>query len=143
MYRTRRTMAAALLALVVSIALVGSVVAEAAGAATTISGARSTTPKAGTGEVKNGKDVCVPYWAKGAAHHFELTDSAGNVVDSFDYTVPADEKTETVTTKNGVSIAIKTIHSGGVNGSPSQGCFQYVAKAPAAKKSTHKKKNKK
>src|SRR3954451_4941563 len=122
MFATRRKLAVSLLAVVASLTMAAALVAESAGAATTITGARSTTPKAGAGEVKNGKDVCVPYWAKGVAHHFELTDASGAVVDSFDYTVPSDEKTETITTAKGVKIAIKTIHSGGVNGSPSQGC---------------------
>jgi len=141
MSRTR-TLSIVVLALVVSSAVMGSLIVESAGAATTISGARSTTPKAGTGTV-SGTNVCVPYWAKSVSHHFELTDAAGTVVDSFDYTVPAEEKTETITTKNGVSIAIKTIHSGGVNGSPSQGCFEYVVKTPSAKKTTNKKNSKK
>jgi hypothetical protein len=56
--------------------------------------------------------------------------------------MPADEKTENVTTKNGVTIAIATTHSGGVNGSPSKGCFKYVAKTakPKSKKKGSKKK---
>jgi len=78
--------------------------------------------------------VCVPYWAKNAAHHFVLTKS-GAEVDSLDYTVPPDEKTENATTKNGVPVAIATTHTGGVNGSPSMGCFKYeVVKAKKKKK---------
>jgi len=63
----------------------------------------------------------------------------GAEVDSLDYTVPADEKTENATTKTGIAVAIATTHSGGVNGSPSKGCFKYEAKKTKAKKKNKKK----
>ena len=134
---------AVLVAFVASMAMFGSVVAESAGAASStpaIDGAASTTPRTGTGTVAasgTGYDVCVPYWAKSVSHHFVLTKS-GTEVDSLDYTVPADEKTENATTKNGVPVAIATTHTGGVNGSPSKGCFKYEAKKTKKKKKQHK-----
>jgi hypothetical protein len=141
---TRRTLSVGALMLVVSIALVGSLLAEAAGGAAStpaIDGAASTTPRAGNGTVTpsgSGYDVCVPYWAKSTLHHFVLT-KGGSEVDSLDYTVPADEKTENATTKTGIPVAIATTHSGGVNGSPSKGCFKYEAKKTKSKKKNKKK----
>ena len=84
---TRKNMVAVFVALVVSMAMLGSVVAQLAGAAAStpaIDGAASTTPRAGTGTVAasgTGYDVCVPYWAKSVSHHFVLTKS-GTEVDS-------------------------------------------------------------
>ena len=139
---TRKRVSAWLLTFVVSVALIGSVFAEAAGAAKSgpaIDGAASTTPKAGKGTViREGNTylVCVPFWAMNQSHHFVLTKGT-KTVDEFDYTVPTQAGKTTIETDDGVEIEIETIHTGGVNGSPSQGCFDYVVKV------TVKKKNKK
>ena len=135
---TRKKLSVVLLALVVSAALTGSVLAEAAGAksAPAIDGAASSSPKQGQGTVeREGKTyiVCVPYWAKNQAHHFILTKS-GKTVDQFDFTVPVSAGKTTVETEDGVEIEIETIHTGGVNGSPSRGCFDYVLKVTVKKK---------
>ena len=137
--RTRRY--AGLVALILCVALVD--VPGAWAKSQPIDGATGSatagaTTKSGDGSVeKDGKVylICVPYFAKGLEHTFTIT-TGGKVVDSFRYTVPAAEGTSTVTTDKGVEIEIETIHTGGVNGSPSQGCFDYVLKIKVKKKKT-------
>jgi hypothetical protein len=82
-------------------------------------------------------DICVPYFAKGIEHRYEIKDGA-TVVDTFAYVVPAaDGAKETVTTDKGLRIEITTDRKAGVNGSPSKGCFKY--KPPRVKSSKKKK----
>jgi hypothetical protein len=101
-----------------------------------IEGAASTTPKAGKGTVvREGNTylVCVPYWAINQDHHFVLTKGT-KTVDEFDFKVPVNAGEQTIETDDGIEIQIETIHTGGVNGSPSQGCFDYVVKVTVKKK---------
>ena len=79
-------------------------------------------------------EICVPYFAKGIAHTYEIK-SGGTVVDSFTYTVPAEDGTvESILTDKGVEIEIASDHTSGVNGSPSKGCFRYKIAKKAKKK---------
>jgi hypothetical protein len=117
---------AGLAALVLCVALVD--VPAAWAKSTPVDSVASTSPKAGTGTVtKTGRkyEICVPYFTKGVAHSYEIK-NGDTVVDTFTYTVPATDGTvETITTDKGVDIEITTTHTGGVNGSPSKGCFTY------------------
>ena len=103
-----------------------------------VSGSMTATAANGTPVSRNGTgtvsdsdedkeyDICVPYFAKGIEHRYEIK-KGNKVVDSFAYVVPAaDGAKETITTDKGIEIEITTDHKVGVNGSPSKGCFTYV-----------------
>ena len=133
---TRTRISVWLLALVVSVALVGSLFAGTAVAKAKLPKVNSasgsltvgTTTKQGTGTVekdKNSYDICVPFFAIGPEHSFEIKND-NKVVDTFKYSVPtADGTVAEITTAKGVKISIRTDHKAGVNGSPSKGCFEY------------------
>ena len=115
----------------------GRVRIDGAGGSATATGPNGPVTRSGEGTVdKDGAAylVCVPYFAIGIPHTFEIR-NGDTVVDSFTYTVPSgDGSVEDVTTAKGVKIAIRTDHTEGVNGSPSKGCFTYkVRKSKSSK----------
>src|SRR5262245_19172144 len=107
MFRTCRKLSAGAVALVASVVLVGSVFAGPAGAGKTrpgtvssVSGSMTATAANGTPVARNGAgtvsdsdedkeyEVCVPYFAKGIEHRYEIK-KGNKVVDTFAYVVPA------------------------------------------------------
>ena len=134
------------LALVVSLGMVMSFVAESAGAATTtIDSIKATAPKEAPGTIMpNGSSytITIPFFAINVDHKYELS-SSGKVVDSFTYKVsPTNGQNETIATDKGGTVTLKVDHTSGLNGSPSKGTGTYTP-PPAAKKTKNKKKSKK
>jgi hypothetical protein len=101
---------------------------DSATGSATATGPTGPVTKSGSGSVtQKGKRyvICVPYFAIGIPHTFEIKDG-DTVVDSFTYTVPPENgKVETLKTAENIKIKITTDHTVGVNGSPSKGCFTY------------------
>jgi len=109
MYGTRRKMAAGLLALVVSAALVGPLASSAGAKAKKpkpmkIDSVETTSPRSGPGTVtKKGKayEIVVPLFVLNQVHHFVLK-YKGKEVDSFEFTVtPTQGDQITATTAKG------------------------------------------
>ena len=145
--RRRRTLSV-LAALILCVALVEVPAAGAAGRPQpeSVTGTATLTARDGTTQTVSGEGtvtrnddgtytLCLPFWAIGPEHRYEVKDADGKVIDSFTFIVPQ-APGEAPVTIDGKQKRIDVDHTEGVNAavnlSRSNGCVDdYKAPKPA------------